>query len=107
MSCKHGTLDVCMVNKLRKYHSMCKMVDSVLLPLRNNREYFVKYQNILIVNPTGGLKYGERQLEDIWRWVCRSQVYGHNRCKTVVGQLYSVQYKGTFGAPDKGQTLYV
>jgi hypothetical protein len=24
------------------------------------------------------LKYGERQLDDIWRWVCWSQVYGHN-----------------------------
>jgi hypothetical protein len=26
---------------------------------------------------------------------------------TVVGQLYSVQYKGIFGTPDQGQTLYV
>jgi hypothetical protein len=26
----------------------------------------------------GNLKYGERQLEDIWRWVCQSQVYGHD-----------------------------
>jgi hypothetical protein len=26
-----------------------------------------------------GLKYGERQLEDIWIWECWSQVYGHNR----------------------------
>jgi hypothetical protein len=25
----HGTLDVCTVNKVRKYHSMCKIVDSV------------------------------------------------------------------------------
>ncbi len=25
-----------------------------------------------------GLKYGERQLEDIWRGVCWSQVYGHD-----------------------------
>ena len=25
----------------------------------------------------------------------------------VVGRLYSVQYKGIFGAPDKGQTLLV
>jgi hypothetical protein len=29
VSCKHGTLDVCMVNKVRKYHNMCKTVDSV------------------------------------------------------------------------------
>jgi hypothetical protein len=25
-----------------------------------------------------GLKYGEHQLDNIWRWVCWSQVYGHN-----------------------------
>ncbi len=25
----------------------------------------------------------------------------------VLGRLYSVQYKGIFGAPDKGQRLYV
>ncbi len=24
------------------------------------------------------LKYGERQLDTIWRWVFWSQVYGHN-----------------------------
>ncbi len=24
LSCKHGTQDVCMVNKVHKYHSMCK-----------------------------------------------------------------------------------
>ncbi len=29
-----------------------------------------------------GLKYGECQLEDIWRWVCWSQVYGHDSYKT-------------------------
>jgi hypothetical protein len=27
--------------------------------------------------------------------------------QSVVGQLYSIQYKGIFGAPNKGQTLYV
>ncbi len=31
-----------------------------MLPLRHNREYLVKYQNILFANPTDGLKYGER-----------------------------------------------
>jgi hypothetical protein len=49
-----------------------------MLPLRHNREYFVKYQNNLLANPADGLKYGGCQLEDIWRWVCRSQVYGHD-----------------------------
>jgi hypothetical protein len=53
-----------------------------MLPFRHNLEYFVKYQNILLANPTDGLKYRECQLEDIWRWVCWSQVYGHNSCKT-------------------------
>jgi hypothetical protein len=47
------------------------------LPLRHNRGYFVKYQNILLANPTNGLKYGEGQLEDIWRWVCWLLLYGH------------------------------
>jgi hypothetical protein len=27
------------------------------------------------------LKYGEYQLDDIWRWVCWSQVYEHSSCK--------------------------
>jgi hypothetical protein len=53
-----------------------------MLPLRHNREYFVEYQNILLANPTDGLKYGKCQLKDIWRWVCQSKVYGHNSNKT-------------------------
>jgi hypothetical protein len=28
---QHGTQDVCMVSEVRKYHSMCEMVDSVSL----------------------------------------------------------------------------
>ncbi len=52
------------------------------LPLRHNRGYFFKYQNILLANSADGLKYGDHQLEDIWRWVCWSQVYGHGSCKT-------------------------
>jgi hypothetical protein len=44
-----------------------------MLPLRNKEEYFVKYQDIpLLAKPTDGLKYGEDQLDDFWRWVCRS-----------------------------------
>ncbi len=52
------------------------------LPLRHKEEYFVKYQDIALAKPTNGLKYGERQLDDIWRWVYWSQVYGHGSCKT-------------------------
>jgi hypothetical protein len=52
------------------------------LPLTHNRGYFVKYQNIPLANPTDGLKHGEHQLDDIWRLVCRLQVYGHGSCKT-------------------------
>jgi hypothetical protein len=48
------------------------------LPLRHKEEYFVKYQDIPLAKPMDGLKYGEHQLESIWRWVCWSQVYGHN-----------------------------
>jgi hypothetical protein len=29
-----------------------------------------------------GLKYGEHQLDDIWRCVSQSKVYGHGSCKT-------------------------
>jgi hypothetical protein len=53
-----------------------------MLPLRHNSEYFVKYQNIILEKPTNSLKYGERQLEDIWRWVCQDQVNEHGSCKT-------------------------
>ena len=51
------------------------------LPLRHDGGYFVKYQNILLSKTFDGVKYGEHQLEDIWRWVCWSQVYGHGSCK--------------------------
>jgi hypothetical protein len=77
-----GTLDVCMVNEVCKYYCMSRQWLVYMLPLRHNREYFVQYQNILSVNPTDGLKYGEHQMEHIWRWVCWSQVYGHDSCKT-------------------------
>jgi hypothetical protein len=53
-----------------------------MLSLRHNSEYFLKYQNIIIEKPTDGLKYGERQLDDIWRWVCWDQVSGHSSYKT-------------------------
>ncbi len=52
------------------------------LPLRHKEEYFFKYQDTPLGKPTDGLKYGEHQLDDIWRWVCWSQVYGHDSCKT-------------------------
>jgi hypothetical protein len=48
-----------------------------MLLLRHNSEYFVKNQNIILEKPTDGLKYGEHQLDDIWRWVCQDQVNGH------------------------------
>jgi hypothetical protein len=53
-----------------------------MLPLRHKEEYFVKYQDIPLANPMDGLKYGERQLDNIWRWVCWSQVYRHGSFKT-------------------------
>ncbi len=49
-----------------------------MLPLRHKEEYFVKYQNIVMEIQWTVLK---RQLEDIWRWVCQSQMYGHDSCK--------------------------
>jgi hypothetical protein len=52
------------------------------LPLRHNSEHFIKNQNIILEKPTDGLKYGEHQLDDIWRWVWWDQVNGHGICKT-------------------------
>jgi hypothetical protein len=40
VSCKHGTQDVCMVNKVRKYHSMCEMVENVYLAIEAQQRVF-------------------------------------------------------------------
>ncbi len=65
---------MCIVNKVCKYHSMCETLDSVYVAVETQQRVSVKYQNILLANPTDGLKYGERQFEDIWGWMCWSQV---------------------------------
>ncbi len=68
-----------MVNKVRKYHSMCEMVESVHAAIETQRRVFCsKNQDIPLAKPIDSLKYGERQLDNIWRWVCWSQVYGHD-----------------------------
>jgi hypothetical protein len=82
VSCKYGTQEVCTVNEARKYHSMCKTVESVHAAVKTQRRIFCKYRDISLAKPTDSLKYGERQLDNIWRWVCWSQVYGHGSCKT-------------------------
>jgi hypothetical protein len=38
-----------------------------MLPLRHKEEYFVKYQDIPLAKPMNSFKYGELQLDDIWR----------------------------------------
>ncbi len=40
MSCKHGTQDVCMVNKVHEYHGMCKTVDSVYVAVETQQRIF-------------------------------------------------------------------
>jgi hypothetical protein len=40
VSCKHGTQDVCTVNKIRKYHSMCKTVDSGYIAIETQQRIF-------------------------------------------------------------------
>jgi hypothetical protein len=40
MSCKHGTQDVCTVNKVHKYHSMGKTVESVHTAVETQRRIF-------------------------------------------------------------------
>jgi hypothetical protein len=43
VSYKQSTQEVCTVNKVRKYHSMCKMVEIVRAAVETQGEYFVKY----------------------------------------------------------------
>jgi hypothetical protein len=92
----HGTQDVCMVNKVRKYYSMCKMEQSVHAAVETQKEYFVKYPDIPLVNPIDGLKYRERQLDYIWRWVC----WCRRPFRIVPYTCTFVQHIRTFGAPD-------
>jgi hypothetical protein len=40
VSCKHSTLDVCTVNKVCKYHSMRKMVDSVYVAVKTQQRVY-------------------------------------------------------------------
>jgi hypothetical protein len=40
VSCKYGTQDVCTANEVRKYHSMCKTVESVHAAFETQR-FFV------------------------------------------------------------------
>jgi hypothetical protein len=40
VSCKHGTQDVCTVKEVRKYPSMCKMVESVHAAVETQRRIF-------------------------------------------------------------------
>jgi hypothetical protein len=38
-----------------------------MLLLRHKEEYFDKYQDIPLAKPADSLKYGEHQLNSIWR----------------------------------------
>ena len=40
VSCKHRRQDVCMVNEVHKYHSMCEMVESVHAAIETQRRVF-------------------------------------------------------------------
>ena len=40
VSYKHGTLDVCMVNKVCEYHSMCRRVVSVYVAVETQQRIF-------------------------------------------------------------------
>ncbi len=51
MSCKNGTQDVCMVNKVRKYHSMCKRVESVHAAVATQRRIFCQVSRFFISKP--------------------------------------------------------
>ncbi len=40
MSCKHGAQDVCTMNNVWKYHSMCETVESVHAVVETQRRVF-------------------------------------------------------------------
>ncbi len=40
VSCKHGTQVVCVINEVRKYHSMCKVVESEHAAIETQRRIF-------------------------------------------------------------------
>jgi hypothetical protein len=40
VSCKQGTQDVCVVNKVRKYHRMCETVVSVFFAIETQQRVF-------------------------------------------------------------------
>ncbi len=50
---KHGTQDVCMVNKVRKYHSMCEMVESVHSTVETQRRVFCSVSRYSISKANG------------------------------------------------------
>ncbi len=75
---RHGTkISTC---KVHRYQCMCEMVASLYAAVETQRRIFCQVLKYGVGDPTDGLKYGEHQY--IWRWVCWSQVYGHNSCKT-------------------------
>jgi hypothetical protein len=68
--------------KVHRYQCMCKTVASSYAAVETQRRIFCVVSKYSIGDPTDSLKYGEHQLDDIWRWVFWSQVYGHDSCKT-------------------------
>jgi hypothetical protein len=63
-----------------------------MLPLRHKEEYFIMNQDIPLAKPTDGLKYEEHQLYNIWRWVCQSQVHGHDGDTIQARNLHYLKY---------------
>ncbi len=51
VSCTHGTLDVCMVNKVCKCHSMCQTVDSVYVAFETQQRVFHQISKYSISKP--------------------------------------------------------
>jgi hypothetical protein len=53
VSCKHITQDLCAVNKVRKYHSMCKTVESVYIAIETQQRIFCRVSKYSISEPKG------------------------------------------------------
>jgi hypothetical protein len=53
VSCNHSAQDVCMVNKVCKYHSMCKMVENVHTAVETQRRTFCSVSRYSISKTNG------------------------------------------------------
>ncbi len=60
----HCTLDVCTTNKVRKYGCMCEMAVCLYTAVETHKEYFVKYQNMILE-----MQWTDLSIKDVGRGI--------------------------------------